>query len=381
MKVLHVYRTYYPDPPGGLQEAISQIASGTQAYGVESRIFALSPKPEPKAVVRPEGTVVRSRSYWAPASCDLGGWSSLQLYRSSLEWADLIHFHYPWPFADVLNAVSPSRKPKVMTYHSDIVKQKILGKFYHPLMRLTLSQMDAVVATSPTYAQTSRVLQRHVAPERVHVVPLCMQDALPTWSEMPHSDIIARLGLIQSPYVMALGVLRYYKGLHTLVQAAQLIRGTVVIVGSGPKEADLKAQVKALGVSNVVFAGQVSHTEKHDLLSQCVALTLPSHLRSEAFGMVLLEASMHGKALISCEIGTGTSWVNQNGHTGWVVPPEDPESLAQAVNHLMDNPELARAMGDQSRQRYENQFVPNVMAEGYNTIYQQVLAASTAEPH
>lgn len=378
MNVLHVYRTYFPDPPGGLQEAISQIAAGTRAFGTTSRVFTLSPHPEPATVERPESTVVRSRSYWAPASCDLGGWSSLQLYRTNVVWADVVHFHYPWPFADVLNLLSQTRKPKVMTYHSDIVKQNVLGKFYQPLMRLTLSQMDAVVATSPTYARTSPVLRRWVSPSRLHVVPLCMQDAVPEWSNSADSDIVERLGLADRPYVMALGVLRYYKGLHTLVQAAQAIRGTVVIAGSGPEEVSLREQLRVLGLTNVVFVGQVSHAEKHQLLSRCVALTLPSHMRSEAFGMVLLEAAMHGKALISCEIGTGTSWVNQDGQTGWVVPPEDPVSLAQAVNRLVDNPKQAQTMGQQARSRYETQFAPHVMAEGYNAIYQQVLAASTA---
>ena len=381
MKVLHVYRTYFPDPPGGLQEAISQIASGTQAHGVESRVYALSPQAMPVSVKRPEGTVVRSRSYWAPASCDLGGWSSLRLYREQLAWADIVHFHYPWPFADVLNALSPTHKPKVMTYHSDIVKQQVLGKLYQPLMRWTLSQMDAVVATSPTYARTSPVLQRYVPAKRLHVVPLCMHDMVPAWSTEPPSDIVERLGLAHRPYVMALGVLRYYKGLYNLVQAAQSIRATMVIAGSGPEDAHLRKQARALGLNNVVFAGQVSHTEKHQLLSRCVALTLPSHMRSEAFGMVLLEAAMHGKPQISCEIGTGTSWVNQDGQTGWVIPPEDPMALAQAVNRLVDNPQQANAMGQQARLRYETQFAPHVMAEGYNAVYQQVLAASTAETH
>lgn len=381
MKVLHIYRTYFPDPPGGLQEAISQIASQTKVYGVDSRVYTLSPQPMPELVLRPEALVVRSRSYWAPASCDLGGWSSLQLYRRQVAWADLLHFHYPWPFADLLNALSPSRKPKVMTYHSDIIRQKVLGKFYQPLMKRTLSQMDAVVATSPVYAQTSSVLQQFVQPQKIHVVPLCMQDILPNWSASPRSSIIEDLGLTRKPYVMALGVLRYYKGLHVLVQAAQSIRGTVVIAGNGPEDEHLREQAKALGLHNLVFAGQVSQSEKHDLLSQCIALTLPSHLRSEAFGMVLLEASMHGKAMISCEIGTGTSWVNQHGLTGLVVPPEDPSALAQAINQLMDNPVQARTMGEQARQRYETQFAPHVMADGYNAIYQQLLSSSTAETH
>lgn len=373
MKVLHVYRTYYPDPPGGLQQAIRQIAAGCQALGVQSRVFTLSPQPLPQDISRPEALVSRSRSWWAPASCDLGGLHAFRLYRDGVEWADVVHFHYPWPFADLLNLVVPTRKPKVMTYHSDIVKQKVLGKLYHPLMRYTLADMDAVVATSPPYAQTSPVLTHRVSPARLHVIPLCMGDALQESASSQHADIIERLHLGSRPYVLSLGVLRYYKGLHILLDAARQLKGTVVLAGSGPEEERLRQQVQALGLNNVVFAGQVSEADKHMLLRNCVALTLPSHLRSEAFGMVLLEAAMHARPLISCEIGTGTSFVNQDGETGFVVPPEDPQRLAEAINTLLEQPDLARRMGQNARQRYETHFTTEVMASAYTNLYQKLL--------
>lgn len=373
MKVLHVYRTYYPDPPGGLQQAIRQIAAGCQPLGIESQIFTLSPQPEPQRIERPEGTVRRARSWAAPASCDLGSLTAFQLYRDGVDWADIIHFHYPWPFADVLNQCVRSAKPKVMTYHSDIVKQKVLGKLYFPLMRLTLADMDAVVATSPTYARTSPVLTRYVAPQRLHAIPLCMGDAQVDTEANAPSTIVERLGLTDQPYVMTLGVLRYYKGLHVLVDAARHLKGTVVIAGSGPEDGRLREQVAALGLTNVVFAGQVTEGDKHALLRQCTALALPSHLRSEAFGMVLLEAAMHSRPQISCEIGSGTSFVNQDGETGFVVPPEDPAKLAEVINRLFDNPQLADQMGRNARRRYETHFTPQVMANAYADIYQNLL--------
>ena len=374
MKVLHIYRTYYPDPPGGLQQAIRQIASGCQTLGVTSRIYTLSPNPAPQEVVRPEGTVYRSRSHWAPASCDLGGTGAFRLFSECAEWADILHFHYPWPFADLLNLLpSVKRKPKAMTYHSDIVKQKVLGKLYAPLMRHTLSDMDAVVATSPTYARTSPVLSRHVPPERLHVIPLCMGDSTKEAESMAPTDVIARLGLANQTFVLSLGVLRAYKGLHVLVDAAQRVKGTIVIAGSGPEEANLRHQVNRLGVNNVVFAGQVSEAEKHALLRHCAALALPSHLRSEAYGMVLLEAAMHAKPMISCEIGTGTSFVNQDGETGIVIPPEDAPALARAVNTLLSNPAESQAMGQKALERYQQHFTPDVMASLYFGLYQRLI--------
>lgn len=374
MKVLHVYRTYYPDPPGGLQQAIRQIAAGCQTLGVESRIFTLSPQPQPPVIDRPEGAVHRARSYAAPASCDLGGPEAFWRYARNVRWADIVHLHYPWPFADLLDLLSPQGKPRVMTYHSDIVKQKVLGKLYHPLMRWTLSRMDAVVATSPRYAQTSPVLTRFVRPERLHAIPLCMADATAEPELAADTDILQRLSLQGRPYVMSLGVLRYYKGLHVLVEAARQIQGAVVLAGNGPEEAALRAQVAALGLDNVHFAGLVNESDKHTLLRHCTALALPSHLRSEAYGMVLLEAAMHGKPQVSCEIGSGTSWVNQDGVSGFVVPPEDPAALATALNRLLTQPALAHTLGAQARERYLRDFTPAAMAQAYRGLYETVAA-------
>ena len=172
MKVLHVYRTYFPDPPGGLQEAIRQICLSTQPLGVKNRVFTLSPSPLPETIKRYEAKVVRSKSWAAPASCDLGGIESLRKFSIQAKWADIIHFHFPWPFADILNLLVQSKKPKIMTYHSDIVRQRVLGKLYTPLMRHTLQDMDAVIATSPVYVETSPVLSKYVSPDHIKVIPL-----------------------------------------------------------------------------------------------------------------------------------------------------------------------------------------------------------------
>ena len=373
MKVLHVYRTYYPDPPGGLQQAIQQICAGCQPLGVESAVFTLSPSPLPASLSRAEGMVHRSRSYWAPASCDLGGPEAFRHFDQLARWADVLHFHFPWPFADLLNLMPAARRPKVMTYHSDIVKQRVLGRLYYPLMRHTLGSMDAVVATSPAYAQTSPVLRQLVSAEQLKVIPLGMNDALPLAAvDSGAESIVARLGLTDQPFILSLGVLRYYKGLHVLVEAASHTRGTIVLAGSGPEDQNLRQQVARLGLDNVVFAGQVSEAEKHELLSRCTALALPSHLRSEAYGMVLLEAAMHSKPQISCDIGTGTSFINQHLETGFVVPPEDPESLAAAMNRLIADDIEAQAMGHRARQRYEQHFTGAIMARSYAALYQSV---------
>ncbi len=372
MRVLHVYRTYFPDPPGGLQEAIRQICLATQMQGVDNTIFTLSPHPQPNELLMPEARVVRRRSWAAPASCDLGGLGALAEFRRLARAADVVHFFSPWPFADVLHAVACPDKPTVLTYISDIVRQRWLGAAYAPLMRLTLRSVDAIVANSPAYAHTSPVLSDPSIRDKVTMVPLGIVEA--SYAREGDDIVLQRIGLgAGESYFLFLGVLRYYKGLHTLIEAARHVKARIVIAGSGPEGEALRGRVRDLEVSNVIFAGQVTDAEKMTLLKRCVSLVLPSHLRSEAYGMVLVEAAMSGKPMVSCEIGTGTSFVNADGETGFVVPPENPSTLAEAMNRLLADAELAVRMGSAARQRYERMFSGEALGKAYASLYHDVL--------
>ncbi|MDD5249255.1 MAG: glycosyltransferase [Rhodocyclaceae bacterium] len=372
VRVLHVYRTYFPDPPGGLQEAIRQIAVASRDFDVEPKIFALSPSPTPIEIERPEGTVVRSRSWAAPASCDLGAGGAFRLFADLSDWADVIHYHFPWPFADLLHMAVRPKALSIMTYHSDIVRQRLLGRVYAPLMGRMLRSMHAVVATSPAYARSSPVLSASDVAARVHVIPLGIDDR--SYPEKGDESILARLGLTSDErYFLFIGVLRYYKGLHALIEAAASVCARIVIAGTGPEENALKQQVQDHGARNVVFAGQVSDPEKVALLSHCYGFVLPSHLRSEAFGMVLVESAMFGKPMISCEIGTGTSFVNADAETGFVVPPEDPRALAAAMNRLLSDVALAEGFGKAARQRFDSLFSGEALGKAYASLYRQVV--------
>lgn len=372
MRVLHVYRTYYPDLPGGLQEAIRQIALSSAHFGVESRVFTLSPDPHPAEIDRLEARVIRCRSWAAPASCDLGGIDAFRRFSEMTKWADLIHYHFPWPFADLLHHVVRPKTPAVMTYHSDIVRQRWLGRVYAPLMQGMLRGMRAIVATSPPYAQTSPVLADTEHRDRVRVIPLGIDEG--SYPQLGDDGVLHRLSLDEGePFFLFIGVLRYYKGLHTLVQAAASVNAKVVIAGTGPEHVALQAQVCKLGLQNVVFAGQISDAEKVALLQRCRVFVLPSHLRSEAYGVVLVEASMYGKPMVSCEIGTGTSFVNLHDETGFVVPPESPVALAQAMNALLGDGVLAENFGHAARRRYEALFSGPALGRAYAQLYQDVL--------
>lgn len=371
LSILHYYRTYFPDPPGGLQEAIRQIALATSAEGVANTIFTLSPQPQPALLLRPEARVVRSRSWMAPASCDMGGVASFKTFAQLTREVDVLHHLFPWPFADVLQAVTRPDKPVVLTYISDVVRQRWLGAAYAPLMWRTLRQARVIVANSPAYARTSPVLSHPDIRDKVRIIPLGIEES--SYPKAGDEAIFNRLDIkVDEPYFLFIGVLRYYKGVHFLVQAAKALGVKVVIAGSGPQGVSLQALTATEHVDNVVFAGQVSDAEKVALLKRCRALVLPSHLRSEAYGMVMVEASMYGRPLISCEIGTGTSYINAHEETGFVIEPESPEALSLAMNTLLNDDALSAQMGEAARNRYDKIFSGPALGRAYADLFREI---------
>ncbi|NGP18511.1 glycosyltransferase [Devosia aurantiaca] len=182
--------------------------------------------------------------------------------------------------------------------------------------------------------------------------------------------------LLARRFFLFVGAFRYYKGLNILLEAAQNAPFSVAIAGAGSIEAELKAQATKLGLSNVHFLGQISGDEKTLLLNNCCGVVFPSHLRSEAFGVSLVEGAAHSKPLISSEIGTGTSFVNIHGETGLVVNPSDSASLRGAMIKLWSDDQLAAVLGKGARRRYEALFTAERMVDGYIDLYQKLLDRS-----
>jgi len=254
MKVLHCYRTYYPDPPGGLQEAIRQMCLGMQRYGVKNKVFCLSRKPIPRKIDRTECQVIRSRSWASPASCDLGAINAFAEYSRLAREADIIHYQFPWPFGDLLHLTVGHGTPSILTYHSDIIRQRWLSRLYRPLMWKMLVQMRFIIATSPVYAKTSQILTHPLIREKVKVIPLGIDEK--SYPETSDENVFVRTGInIGEPYFLFIGVLRYYKGVHFLIKAAKYVKAKVVIAGIGPEE-------RRLGQLMLSLSGELATKKK-----------------------------------------------------------------------------------------------------------------------
>jgi len=368
MRVLHFYKTYFPETMGGIEQVIYQIVHGTAAHGVSAEVLSLTTKKVSRTIQIENHLAHRARMDFQIASTGISISSFFQFAKLSRK-VDLIHYHYPWPFMDIVHFATKLKKPTVVTYHSDIIRQKFLLKMYRPLKRKFLNSVDKIVATSPNYLASSPVLNKYRY--KTSVIPIGInKQSYPEPSVEVLNYWRSRLG---ERFFLFVGVIRYYKGLHILLDAAQGTNFPIVIVGSGPVENELKEHARRLGLQNIYFAGVLPDEYKVALMRLCYAVVFPSHLRSEAFGVSLLEGAMYGKPMISSEIGTGTSYINAHAETGLVVPPSNPEAFRTAMQYLWDNPKIAAEMGRRAEIRYHRLFSADQMAKKYVDLYNELL--------
>ena len=255
----------------------------------------------------------------------------------------------------------------VATYHSDVVRQRVLGRAWAPLLRRVLARANRVLATSPTYASTSAFLANR---PNVSVIPLGIDPS--PFRTADRAEAIRRYG--GGPNVVFVGRLRYYKGLDVLLEAMTLLEhARLLIAGTGPMESTWRRKAFNLGVSDrVTWLGAVPAEELPLVYAAGDVFALPAVARSEAFGIVQLEAMAAGLPVVTTDVGTGTSWVTVHEETGLVVAPSNAAALADAIERLLDDPERAKAMGAAGRQRVLERFTLERVLDEVERVYADV---------
>lgn len=247
-----------------------------------------------------------------------------------------------------------------------------MGKLYSPFRKIFLEKTDRIIATSPNYIQTSNVLK--------HFKHKCTVIPLGTDIERFLSD--TDLSIVEkikkenghTPLILFVGCFRYYKGLHLLLSAMKDIQARLLLIGAGPEELRLRSLAERKHLNDKIhFLGELPDEAVNAYYKACDIFVLPSHLRSEAFGLVQLEAMCCRKPVISTELGTGTSFVNINQETGLTVEPNNVKSLSTAIKYLIDNPEKRIEFGERGFQRMCKMFTAERMVESTLKLYEQVI--------
>ena len=284
--------------------------------------------------------------------------------------ADIVHIHLPNPTAVLAYLASGYRGRLVVTYHSDTVRQKILGPLFEPWLHAALRQASAIVTTSPQYRQTSPVLARYQ--DRCQVIPYGIG-----LSEFEGCDPSAA-GELRRRYgerlVISVGRLVYYKGFEHLIRAMTKVNGKLLIVGDGPLGRELRELASNLGLfGKVIFAGEIQNQDVAPYYHAADVFALASVARSEAFGIVQIEAMAAGLPVVNTQLDSGVPFVSLHGETGLTVPPSDPDALAVAINRLLDDAELRQSFAAAARRRARSEFSLETMTARTLELYDCVV--------
>ncbi len=367
-RILHVGK-FYPPANGGMERVVQQLAEGLRK---SARVSVLVSNTTPRTVLERRGgiRVVRATRLGQAWSLPICPTFPYWLNRLS---ADLVMLHVPNPFAMWWYARERQPVPSIVWFHSDIVRQHLMRLWYEDILRQCLTQAQAVAVSSPVLLRSPSLSPFQ---SKCHLIPYGIDPA--QFALTPERKVRA-MALRQqygNPLILTVGRLTYYKGLSYLLEAMSQVEAALLLVGSGSEEGNLRRQTRELKLTDRVhFLGSVDHETLAACYHACDLFVLPSAAKSEAFGLVQLEAMAAGKPVISTQLPTGVPWVNQDGVTGLVVPPKDPQALAQAIHRLLQDPGLRDRMGWEGRRRVETDFTVQRMVQQVHDLCTAVLSS------
>lgn len=286
--------------------------------------------------------------------------------------AGVVHLHAPNMLGAMLCLLLPARVKVLVHWHSDVIGKGWIGRFFSPLEYCLLRRADVVVATSPSYVESSKPLRRFA--KKVRVIPNAALE--------PNSTVIPLSQRITSfvrgrRIVLSVGRLVAYKGFDILIRACRLLPEdtVVVIVGDGPLRGPLEAEIKSLGLDDrVLLAGHVESTELVSLYQCSTLFCLPSVSRSEAFGVVLVEAMSYGLPLVVADVsGSGLAWVNAHDVSGLCVNEADPEKIAAGCVRILGDSALHGRLSRGGRARFQSMFTEDKQIESFEQTYQNLI--------
>lgn len=372
MRVLQLGKYYYPYM-GGIETHL-KLLCGELRDQVDLEVVVCNSARENRHEAMDGVPVTRCAEFLNQHSTSICPTMPLEL---SLRSYDVVHFHYPHPMGVMAYLASrrPARHSVVVTYHSDVVRQKRLLKLYAPFMNRVLARAEAIICTSPNYIESSSTLQRFR--DKCEVIPYGIdlsQFRSDAAVEAEAREIRARY---PGPLLIGVGRLIYYKGFEYAIRGMRGLDARLMLVGEGPLRGSLEQLARECGVADRVhFIGEKHNHEIAPYYYAADLFVFPSIARSEAFGIVQLEAMACGRPVLNTALASGVPFVSRHGESGLTVAPESPEAFASGVRDLLADPERLRRFGAAGKARVEREFTKEVMAARTLELYRRVEAST-----
>jgi glycosyltransferase involved in cell wall biosynthesis len=370
LKIVQVGK-YYPPHVGGMETHLQALCGGLKvAHDVQ--VFVANEGRRDEDSVVDGVTIHRLGSQFEIAGASICPTMPWRIRRAR---ADIVHLHVPNPAGVLAILASGYRGRLIVTWHSDIIRQRRLAKMFEPIQRRFLANCDAIIATSPNYAESSPDLRR--LKKRTVVIPYGIEAA--EFCAPPDAAVAAVKRGRSTPLLIAVGRLVYYKGFEYLVRAMARIDATLMLVGDGPLRDPLERLAREIGVaSRIEFLGEMQPREIVPYYHAADIFVLPSIARSEAFGIVQLEAMACGKPVVNTNLESGVPFASLDGVTGITVEPANADALAGAVNRLLGDASLRAKYGEAAKRRVQSEFTVGVMVQRTRDLYEATMNGTGA---
>lgn len=396
LKICHLSK-YYPPDFGGIESHVRTLALGQSKLGLMVKVLCINSLPKSKGFTLNGKTVheidngvnvVRLRKLLTFARFDFCPSLIKHLYYLVQEKYDIFHLHTPnptmliaWLIFDVMSKLTRLKKPKlVVTHHSDVVKQKVLKQFLRPFEYLVYRDASCILLTSPNYFDGSRFLK--LFKRKICILPLGI-DLSPYLNPSGLAIAFARdlEHKFAQPRWLCVSRFVYYKAIHIAIEALQYTPGVLMIVGVGPLDNELKAYAEAIGVEKrIEWMGRLEMDELVGAYQAATAFWFPSNVRSEAFGLVQVEAMASQCPVINTEIaGSGVPWVSRNEREGLTVPINDAKAFSDAANLMLRDEAFRERLSIAAQSRAKAEFSDQTMVNRCSTFYYKVLNLTESE--
>lgn len=352
--------TYYFPFTGGIQNMVRTLVTGID--DVDFRILTSRTQGWGGVDEKHGATVIRAGSFGPIKSTPISPGFPYRL-RRQLDWADLIHYHLPFPLGPVSHLLNRAETPFIVTFHDDIIGKGPVVYPYRPFLDRFLGRAEHIVVTSPQ-----------------------MRDGCARLSEFRDDTTVVPIGIdvddspitpepLDGRRLLFVGRLVDFKGVDCLISAMKGLDATLSIVGKGPARDSLERHAREEGVTDrVTFEGFVSETRLDRLYRKANLFVLPSVGRNESFGIVQLEAMKRGLPVINTSLPTGVPYVSVDGLTGRTVAPGDPGEIAAAARALLADPERYRRYSANAQRRVCETFSEARMLDETSALYLDAIA-------
>lgn len=366
MKIVQV--AHYYGPLGGIERVVYQFCQGLKGFYETEALVCNTTHRTTRTIEEdiPVTRVGRIAHFQRMSVCP-----SFPIHLRRLK-PDLVHVHMTNPMAELSYLLSGLRCPVIATYHMDVTRQRFLNSFYVPLQRRFLERTCLITVSSENFARTSPVLSQWL--KKIRVLPFGISQN----ASKPTARTGEVLKTLKETYpgkvVLFVGRLIHYKGVEVLVDAMCSVEATCLIIGDGYLAADIRKQIEQCGLGNkVILVGRVSDEELIAHYQRADVFVLPSVNRTEAYGLTQIEAMAQGTPVVCTDVGTGTSFVNENGVSGLVVPPGDSTALANALTRILSDDVLRSKLGEGAQERATALFTEERMVINLRNIYKEII--------